>query len=103
MGQEANVADISAEVTLVVSEEFVSAEGKNMVTVYCPELDMGGMGTTREEAEKQFHKSLKMNVVMAKAQKALEPTLTSFNWTKKDGQWMPPQLKMSVEKITVTL
>ncbi len=92
------------EVNLLVSKIFVLDEKETLitaVTVYCPELDMIGIGRSREEAEANFRTNLKMNLAMAKAQGALKNVLTSFGWTAKDGRWSPPEIQM--EKTTVTL
>lgn len=72
-----------------------------VVTVYCPELDLGGMGGSREEAEEQFKENLKMNLAVAKAEGFLEDVLQGFGWTQEDGHWSPPEMQM--EKTTVTL
>lgn len=93
--------ETSVLVTLLISKQFVPQENKTIVTVYCPELDLGGVGISKEEAEKQFREALKMNVATAKAGKFLKNVLLNFGWTEKGGHWSP--LEFQIEKTTVTL
>jgi predicted RNase H-like HicB family nuclease len=76
-------------------------EGKTFIA-YSPALDLSSCGSSEQEAKRMFTEAVEVFFEELIAIKTVDATLKDLGWTKKKGQFQPPEIvKQAVVNVMV--